>query len=67
MMTWVIAVETGANSGRVHAYDLEKGQVPHPLHRGCEVHTDRRWPDPAPGRRCQHCLEIVGLYCPSDG
>jgi hypothetical protein len=61
-MTWVMAVETGVNAGRVHAYDLEKGQVPHPLGAQYEVRADRRWADPAPGPRCQHCLEIVGQY-----
>jgi hypothetical protein len=63
-MTWVVATEDHEGwpdtDGPIHAYDLITRQVPHPLGGiTCTVHRSQLW-STARGRRCQHCLEIVG-------
>ena len=66
-MRWVVAIEedwelsqrTDSNTGRVHAYDIIKGELAHPFEVGYTVDRNRMWADPVEGPRCRHCVELV--------
>jgi hypothetical protein len=61
---WAVAVEEYTDRtgqyGRVHAYDLQRLSVPHPLGGRYAVHADEAWGAARGGPRCLHCTEIVG-------
>jgi hypothetical protein len=66
-VAWAIATEVDAwprsaqGVCRVHAYDLSKKKVPHPLKCAFTVNENQGWEEEVRGRRCQHCEELVGL------
>jgi hypothetical protein len=60
-VTWALAIEK-TRARWVHAYDLVRDQVPHPLNADYEVRRDLDWRTAVEAPRCQHCLEIVGQY-----
>jgi hypothetical protein len=60
-VTWAVAIDR-RSPWWVHAYDVIRSRVPHPLTGDLEVRHDLRWRTATEAPRCQHCLEIVGQY-----